>query len=494
MLIDTVIVGAGPVGCFLARELRLAGASVVVLEAQKSRSPHSKALTMNCRSLELLDMRGISERFTQESAMLPGAHFAALETRLALSPLDTKHPYTLVLAQRRTEELLEEAARELGADFRFGQAFSGLEQDEAGVNVHVESSEGAYTLRARYLVGCDGARSAVRRASGIAFPGTDTTMTAFQGDVRLAESPQAFSVMNERGGLLIVRQADGSHRVVVTDPARMHVDKDVPPTTDELRDSMKRIAGTDYGLYETIWLSRFGNATRQAESYRRGRVFLAGDAAHIHFPAGGQGMNVGLQDAINLGWKLAATLQGWAPAMLLDSYHDERHAVGSALVTNTRVQEALLGFTPPTLALRALFADLLRNAEINRRLAEDVTGLSVAYSSNGSHRWMGRRLPDIDFMTPNGPSNVFYWLRAGRFVIFDAGLDDATRARLLDGWGDRIIPVRANFAVTRPDFDDVSALLVRPDGHVAWVGTRDEASSTLDDAMSSWCGPGRACH
>ncbi|WP_394835579.1 FAD-dependent monooxygenase [Pendulispora rubella] len=463
-MIDVVIAGAGPVGCFLARELRLAGAQVVVLEAEEARSPHSKALTMNTRSLELLAMRGLAERFTREGVLLPTAHYAALDTRLALAALDTKVPHTLVLAQRRTEELLEAAARELGVEFRFGHATLALRHDEAGVAVHVRSAAGDHTLRARYVVGCDGARSTVRTAAGIAFPGTDTTMTAFQGDVRLAQPPTMPSIVNERGGMMMVRQADGSCRIVIVDPARMHVSKDCPPTEEELREAMLRIAGTDFGLTETLWLSRFGNATRQASSYRKGRVFLAGDAAHIHFPAGGQGMNVGLQDASNLGWKLGAVLRGAAPEALLDSYHDERHPVGMDVLENTRAQEALTGFTPPIFALRATVADLLRTPEANRRLAEKVTGLAVDYGRDTARPWIGRRLPDLP--TADG-SSAFQHMHAGHFLL----LDDLGGAQLVEPWMDRVTIARAKVVGVRPGLEDASAILVRPDGHVAAVLT-----------------------
>ncbi|WP_394846120.1 FAD-dependent monooxygenase [Pendulispora brunnea] len=464
-MVDVVIAGAGPVGCFLARELRLAGAQVVVLEAEKMRSPYSKALTMNSRSLELLQMRGLAERFMREGVLLPTAHYAVLDTRLALAPLDTKIPYTLALAQRRTEELLEAAAREFGAEFRFAHAVSALHHDEGGVEVHVRSAdEGDYIVRARYVVGCDGARSTVRSSAGISFPGTDATMTAFQGDARLAQPPTVTAIVNERGGMMMLRQADGSFRVVIVDPTRMHIPKECPPAEEELRDAMRRIAGTDFGLTETLWLSRFGNATRQAASYRKGRIFLAGDAAHIHFPAGGQGMNVGLQDASNLGWKLGAVLRGAAPEALLDTYHDERHPIGADVLENTRAQEALIGFTPQIAALRATLAELLTAPEANRRLAEKVTGIGIDYGRDRAHPWVGRRLPDLP--TTDGAS-AFQRMHAGHFLLLDGGVENASQ--LVEPWMDRITVAHADVAGVRPGLENAGAILVRPDGHVAGV-------------------------
>jgi 3-(3-hydroxy-phenyl)propionate hydroxylase len=247
----------------------------------------------------------------------------------------------------------------------------------------------------------------------------------------------------------------------------MHVAKDCPPTEDELRDSMVRIAGTDFGLTETLWLSRFGNATRHATSYRKGRVFLAGDAAHIHFPAGGQGMNVGLQDASNLGWKLGAILRGAAPESLIDSYHDERHPVGVDVLENVRGQEALIGFTPQILALRKVVAELLQDAEANLRLAEKVTGIGVAYRAGlDAHPWVGRRMPDLP--TADG-SNTFRAMHEGQFVLLDGGAKLASR--LVRPWMDRVTVARANVTGVRPGLEDAGAILVRPDGHVAAVSS-----------------------
>ncbi|APR75928.1 Salicylate hydroxylase [Minicystis rosea] len=494
-MIDVIVAGAGPVGSFLARELRLAGVSVLVVEALTERSPHSKALTMNCRSVELFDMRGVADRFLREGVTLPTAHFAALDTRLDLAGLDTRHPYTLVLPQRRTEEILEETARELGAELRFGHRFTGLTQEEDGITVEVASPTGTYRERARFVVGCDGARSAVRTAAGIGFPGTDTTITGFQADIRLRRPPSASSIRNEKGGLLLVKQANGVHRVVVLDPERMHVDRSVAPTADELRASFLRIGGSDFDMEEVLWLSRFGNATRQAEAYRRGRALLAGDAAHIHFPAGGQGMNVGLQDAMNLGWKLAATIHGWAPPGLLDSYHRERHPVGAEVLANTRAQEGLAGFSLQTSAMRALMNDLLHIVPVNRRIAEDVIGLSVAYPPEvdlDPHPLMGRRLPDLPIRTAEGISRVYEKLRPGRFVLLDLACDGAKHDADLARFGDRVDLVRGAIAEPRPELEDAAMVLVRPDGHVAWVGARGHAHAPRLAALTAFCGAPRA--
>ena len=499
-MVDVIIAGAGPVGSFLARELRLAGVGVLVLEALAARSPHSKALSMNCRSVELLDMRGVSEAFTREGLRMPTAHFASLDTRLELAPLDTRHPYVLILPQRRTEELLEEGARALGAELRFGHRVAGLVEDGEGITVAVEGPEGSYRERARFVVGCDGGRSAVRHAAGIGFPGTGTTMTAFQGDVKLRRRPSFATIMGENGGLMCVPQASGLYRVVILDPTRMHVDKDEAPTIDELRGSLARIAGSELEVEEAVWLSRFGNATRQAEAYRRGRVLLAGDAAHIHFPAGGQGMNVGLQDAINLGWKLAATLHGWAPEGLLDSYHRERHAVGVELLANTRAQESLIGFAPQTLAMRALMNELLRNAAVNRRLAEDVTGLAVAYRPEvglEAHPLSGRRLPDLALAAAGGERRAYSWLHSGRFVLISLAGGGVSPGAVSPGdmvtrWGDRVVVAAGALAEPRGELEGVETLLVRPDGHIGWVGARGHSAAQLDEALRVLCGAPRS--
>lgn len=480
----------------LASELALAGVKVCVLEQRPQRTEQSRALTVHPRTLEILDLRGIAGRFLGRGRLSPAAHFAALESRLDLSRLDTRHPYTLFLPQAQTEELLEERARELGVEVRRGHALTGLTQDEHGVEAQIRGPAGEYSAQARYAVGCDGARSDVRRLVGIGFPGRSSVRTAFLGDVE-AESPPARPLMhtNAHGLVMAVPLGDGCYRFVVLDAARMHIDRSTKVTLDELKSSLSRILGSDFGIKNPRWLSRIGDATRLAERYRSGRVLLAGDAAHIHFPAGGQGLNVGLQDAMNLGWKLAAAVKGWAPPHLLDSYHDERHPVGQALLRNTEIQTKLMDFSEPSLALRDLFSDLVRLEPVNRLLAMQISALDVAYPPDpeafrrASHGWEGRRIPDLALDLGGEPKRLFELLHRGRFVLLDLRGQGELRAAVSEGWSDRVDGFHATVNEPRSDIDGLAALLVRPDGHGAWASD-DSATCAVDlpRALAYWCG------
>ncbi|BBH71766.1 putative aromatic compound monooxygenase YhjG [Actinoplanes sp. OR16] len=400
---DVVVVGAGPTGLWLAGELRLGGASVTVVEARTERDPHSKALTVHPRTLEIFDCRGVLDRFLAEGGRIPRGHFGSLPDLLDFSVLDTPYPFTLALPQRRTEELLEERALAMGATIRRGVRVAGLTAE--GIEL-----EGGEVLAARYVAGCDGARSTIRQAAGIDFPGTATTTWGWLGDVTLDAPPATGTAMfsGAEGGLMVVPLPGGVHRLVGIDPGSHRPDWPGELGLDELRATVRRIAGTDYGMRDPRWLSRFGNATRQASAYRAGRVLLAGDAAHMHFPAGGVGMNVGIQDAHNLGWKLAAVVTGRADEALLDTYHEERHPVGAALLRDTRAQTALMAsFTPETLALRTVLSGLIASTpDLSRQLAERLSGLDVAYAA-------GRRVPDRD--------GLFARLRTGEHVATAAG-------------------------------------------------------------------------
>ncbi|MCY1062758.1 FAD-dependent monooxygenase [Nannocystis sp. SCPEA4] len=486
MEIEVVVVGGGPVGLMLAAELALAGVQVRVFEQRARRTEQSRALTLHPRSLELLDQRGLVDRFVRRGIPIPSAHFAVLDTRLDFSRLPTRHPYTLFLPQVHTEELLEERARELGVEIAREHTFVGLTQTDDAVAVRVQAPGGELEVRARHVVGCDGAGSAVRRAIGVDFPGSATTRTAILGDVVLAEPPPGpISRTNAQGLLLLVPLGDGAHRIVVVDPTRAQVPLAEPVTLDELRGTARRVLGTDLGMHAPRWLSRFGDATRLAERYRVGRVFLAGDAAHMHFPAGGQGLNVGLQDAGNLGWKLAAAVRGWAPSWLLGSYHDERRPIGEALARNTTAQGKLMDVSPEGLALRELFAELLALAPVQRKLAGLISAIDVAYpAADGAHPLVGRRVPDLDLTTERGPQRLYASLHAGRFVLLDRVGDRELRDAWAP-WRDRVELVPASFA-DQDEVEGVTRLLIRPDGHVAWIG--DDVPS-LRAALSRWCGP-----
>ncbi|WP_063731116.1 FAD-dependent monooxygenase [Streptomyces sp. RTd22] len=482
---DVVVVGAGPVGLLLAAELRLAGVPVTVIERAAERSPHSKALTLHPRTLEVLAMRGIDGRFVREGTPLPTGHYAGLPSRLDFSVLDTRFPYTLVLPQLRTEQLLEERLRALGGEIRRRHRALAVRQDATGAEVEVDGPDGRHTLRAAWVVGCDGAGSTVRTSGGIDFPGTPTTTTGFLGDVLLDEPPSVPSVANEHGGVLIVPLGEGYYRFAGSAGRTVSLPASEPLTLDELRTVVRDITGTDFGMRAPRWLSRFGNAARQAARYREGRILLAGDAAHMHMPMGGQGLNVGLQDAFNLGWKLAAECRGRAPGGLLDSYHAERHPVGAALLENTRAQTALGAVhTTDTHALRAVLSDLLAgHPAVNRQLAGQISALDVAYEpppGADAALLAGTRAPDLGLEGAAGPS-LYPLLSEGRFVLLDLTGEEAGEsgggayatamgiAERAAGGADRVRAVSARPATAHPGWDDVRTVLVRPDGHVAWA-------------------------
>ncbi|MFC9999075.1 FAD-dependent monooxygenase [Nocardia sp. NPDC127526] len=459
---DVAIAGAGPVGLWLAGELRLAGVSVVVVEAREERDPNSKALTIHPRTIEVLASRGLAGRFLAEGRRVPRGHFGMLENWLDFELLDTPYPFTLVVPQARTEELLEEHARNAGADIRRGQRVSDVVQHEDGVTVRIE---GRPDLTARWAVGCDGVRSAVRQAAGIEYPGTPASVLGWLADVEMTAPPQvpAFSRWTQEGMVMVAPMPGERYRLVGLAPKDIRTDWPGELTLDEVRARVREIVDADWGMHSPIWLSRFGNASRQADRYRQGRVLLAGDAAHQHFPAGGVGMNVGIQDAMNLGWKLAATIHGRAPDGLLDSYHLERHPVGAALLRSTQAQTAVMSdFSPEGAQLRALLSELIATRPgFARPLAEQLAGLAVAYPAEpGAHPLTGTRAPDFELQDG---STVFSALRGGSHLVLD--FTDSVSA-LANSAVHRVLPVSG-----RPEWAGVAAALVRPDGYLAWVGT-----------------------
>jgi 2-polyprenyl-6-methoxyphenol hydroxylase-like FAD-dependent oxidoreductase len=446
---QVVVVGAGPVGLWLACELQLAGVSTVVLERAGERSPHSKALGLHIRTVEVFAMRGRELDFVDSGPRAPSWHFGILASRLDFSGLDTPFPYMTVMPQVRTEELLEKYATSLGVRILRGHTVTGVTQDESSVSVEVN---GTQVVRARFLVGCDGAGSTVRKSGGIEFPGTDADQWAYLGDVVLDDppAPGPHTLYTSTGMVILAPLPGGRHRVTGFDPTRQQV-RGTELTLEELRASTIQVAGTDYGMRDPVWLSRFGNATRQAATYRKGRILVAGDAAHMHLPAGGLGLNVGIQDAMNLGWKLAAVLQDRASDALLDTYHAERHPVGTALLENTRAQAALLtSFTEETQALRALLSRMIaRQPEFARDLAEQQTALDVAYPSPDprAHPLTGTRAPDLG-------GTLFSRLHDGHPVVLENITDD------------------------RPQWSQVRSAIIRPDGHVWWAS--DSATPDAD--------------
>ncbi|GAA0396943.1 FAD-dependent monooxygenase [Streptomyces luteireticuli] len=472
-----VIVGGGPVGLWLAAELRLHSVPVAVLEAREHPDPHSKALTVHPRTLEIFACRGVVEPFLAEGVHIPSGHFAALRERLDFRGLDTPFPFTLSLPQARTEELLEEHALGAGAEILRGHCVTGLEQGADAVELTVEGPGGEQRLRAAYVIGCDGTRSIVRRAAGIDFPGTPASLRAWLGDVVLDAPPPEPSFSGPHGHLMVFPLPGGVSRVVGNDPETLRVPHPGELTFEELRANVARIAGTDFGMRDPSWLSRFGNTTRQAAEYRKGRVLLAGDAAHMHFPAGGPGLNVGIQDAANLGWKLAATLHGTAPEGLLDTYHAERHPVGEELLLTTRAQAALMTtYSDEGRALRTLVGHLIATVpEFARTLAERVSGLSVAYPpapdtsapDAPAHPLTGRRAPDLRL---GGGTSLFGLLRHGRHVLLD--LTGKRSGRCPDA-----VFLSARLDGSRDAWSRVRAALIRPDGHVAWASDEADAEA-----------------
>lgn len=484
-MIDVAVVGAGAAGLWLAGELRLAGASVVILEQEEARSSYSRGLNVHARTLEVLDMRGMADGHVAEGRAVPTVHFAALSTRLDMSVLNTRFPFMLVLPQVRTEELFARRALAMGAEIRLGHRVTGAAQDDTGVEIGINGPEGSYLERVEFIVGCDGARSIVRRVAGIDFDGQGTTRTALVGDVELATPPErgALSFHGPNGSVVVIPMASGRYRVVVKDVERLGVPRSTPGTLEELRESAHRILGRDLGARNATWLTRVGNACRLARAYRSGRMFLAGDAAHIHPPQGGQGLNLAVQDAMNLGWKLAAQIKGLAPAWLLDSYERERRPVGESVVQSSRAQEALASATTPDeMAVRNLFAKTIaEHPEVNRSLAEELSGLAVAYrAGDGCHPLAGRRAPDLRLDGGSGFERLYEALRHGRFALLTHGEAPApdqiehaalTRASVLDdGWGGAEIA------------------LVRPDGYFAWLGSRNGTAA----ACAHWIAGARA--
>ncbi|GIE82025.1 hypothetical protein Aph02nite_79750 [Actinoplanes philippinensis] len=460
-----VIAGAGPVGLWLAAELHLAGVRATVLEQRTERDERSRALTVHPRTLEVLASRRIQRPFLDEGVPLPGGHFGVLDSRLDFRRLNSAFPYTLALPQARTEELLEAHAADAGARILRGHRVTGFTEHAESVTVAVDGPDGRYELDAAYLAGCDGARSIVRTAAGIGYPGTASTVLGWLGDVVLDRPPvPGFSYFGPQGTLMVVPMPGGVHRLVGITPGDITTDWPGDLTLAELRAKTIAMTGDDFGMRDPAWLSRYGDATRLAAAYRKGRVLLAGDAAHQHFPAGGVGMNVGIQDAANLGWKLAATLHGWAPTGLLDTYHAERHPVGVSLTETSRAQVALMtAFSPPGLSLRGLLSELISTLpQVNDRLANRVSALDVTYPPAGAdaHPLIGTRVGDPELLALS---------RADAYLMADltpgASLSALAGPRLR-------VHHRAPGA-----FGDATAILIRPDGHVAWATDEADAAT-----------------
>ncbi|MFE1048590.1 rifampin monooxygenase [Streptomyces olivaceus] len=475
-MIDVLVVGAGPTGLMLAGELRLHGVRVRVLDKETEPTRVVRSLGLHVRSIEVMDQRGLLERFLAHGRRHPvGGSFAAID-KPAPQELDTAHGYVLGIPQPTTERLLAERATGLGAELARGRELVALGQDDEGVTA--ELADGT-RLRSRYLVGCDGGRSTVRGLLGVGFPGEPSGTDTLIGEMRVSADRETVTALvteirrtRKRFGVGPV--GDDVYRVVV--PADgVAEDRSAPPALAEFKRQLRACAGTDFGVHSPRWLSRFGDGTRLAERYRTGRVLLAGDAAHTHPPVGGQGLNLGVQDAFNLGWKLAAEVNGWAPGGLLDTYHAERHPVAADVLENTRAQMELLSTGPGPRAVRRLLAELMRFEDVSRHLTEKVTALDVRYDFGAGHALLGRRMRDVEL----GRGRLYDRMHSGRGLLLDR-----TGRLSVTGWSDRV-----DHVVDEDPEAAVPALLLRPDGHVAWVGGgQRELDEGLDEGLARWFG------
>ncbi|MGQ4448736.1 FAD-dependent monooxygenase [Streptomyces griseus] len=483
---DVLVVGAGPTGMTLAAELRLAGARVTVLERLARRSGESRGLGFTTRTMEILDQRGLLSRFGDIETSTVG-HFGGLPIDFSL--LDGAGQAAKSVPQSETESRLEEWAVELGADIRRGDEVLAVREGGAGVEVDLRGPDGPATLTAPWLVGCDGGRSTVRGAAGFDFPGTAATMEMFLADVKGVELAPRMTGQTLSGGMVMVGPLPGGvTRIVVCERGTPPRRRESPPEFAEVAAAWERLTGESIAHAEPVWVSCFGDATRQVTTYRRGRVLLAGDAAHIHLPAGGQGMNTGIQDAMNLGWKLGAVATGRAPESLLDSYHEERHPVGSRLLMNTRAQGLLLLGGPEVRPLREVFGELVRFDEVARHLAAMVSGQEIRYDvGGGRHPLLGRRMPHLELLGAEHKTSTTELLRTGRGLLLDLAGNARLRQRAVP-WAARVDTVVAepHDGPAVQDLAGTTALLIRPDGHVAWAAPGSHHD--LPMALERWFG------
>jgi 2-polyprenyl-6-methoxyphenol hydroxylase-like FAD-dependent oxidoreductase len=494
-----VIVGGGPTGLMLAGELALAGVDAVIVERRASQDlVGSRAGGLHSRTIEVLDQRGIADRFLSEGQVAQVAGFAG--TRLDISDFPTRHPYGLGLWQNHIERILAGWVDELAVTIYRGREVTGIAQDDTGVDVQLSDGQ---SLRADYLAGCDGGRSLIRKAAGIEFPGWDPTTSSLIAQVEMAEEPElgihhnAFGIHSFgrleyeiRDGQVIYKD-EGPVGVMVTEE---HVGPASEPTLRDLSEALIAVCGTDYGIHSPTWISRFTDMTRQAAAYRDRRVLLAGDAAHVHAPDGGQGLNIGVQDAVNLGWKLAQVVKETSPDSLLDTYHAERHPVAARVLRNTMAQTALRRADDRIKAVGEVIAELLSMEDPRKRFAAMMSGLDIhydvgPYDGGEGHPLLGRRMPDLDLVTADGPLRVFTLLHDARPMLLNlgepGGIDSAP-------WADRVQVIDAKYVGTweLPALGAVpapTAVLIRPDGYVAWVG--DLTQRGLADALTTWFGP-----
>jgi 2-polyprenyl-6-methoxyphenol hydroxylase-like FAD-dependent oxidoreductase len=491
---DVVIVGAGPTGLMLAGELAVAGVDVAILERRPNQDlAGSRAGGLHSRTIEVLDQRGIADRFLAQGQVAQVAGFAWI--RLDISDFPTRHPYGLGLRQNRIERILADWVDELEVSIHRGCEVTGIAQNDTGVDIELADRQ---RLRADYLVGCDGGRSLIRKAAGIDFPGWDPTISCLIAEVEMVDEPE-LGIRRDASGIHslgrleyevrggeVVYKDGGPVGVMVTEG---HVGQTSAPTLPDLSEALIAVYGTDYGVHSPISISRFTDMTRQAASYRDRRILLAGDAAHVHSPVGGQGLNTGVQDAVNLGWKLAQVVKGTSPQTLLDTYHAERHPIAARVLRNTMAQTALLRHGERIDALRDTVSELLSMDEPRKRFAAMMSGLDIRYDLGEGHPLLGRRMPDLDLVTADGPLRVSSLLHDARPVLLNLGEPGGFD---ITPWADRVQLIDAEYAGKweLPVLGAVPApiaVLMRPDGYVAWVGDRTEQG--LPDALTTWFGP-----
>ena len=488
-----LIAGGGPTGLMLAAELALGGVDVAIVERRASQDlPGSRAGGLHSRTIEVLDQRGVADRFLSEGQVVQVASFGS--TRFDISDFPTRHPYALGLWQNHIERILAGWVGELAVTVYRGREVTGFAQDDTGVDVALSDGQ---SLRAQYLAGCDGGRSVVRKAAGIEFPGWDPTTSSLLAEVEMVEEPE-IGMRRDASGIHslgkveyeirdgeVVYEEGGTVRVMVTEP---HVGTTNEPTLRDLSEGLVAVYGTDYGIHSPTWITRFTDMTRQAAAYRDRRILLAGDAAHVHSPVGGQGLNTGVQDAVNLGWKLAQVVQQTAPESLLDTYHAERHPVAARVLRNTMAQVALMRADDRIEALRDTVSELLSMDEPRKRFAAMMSDLDIHYDLGEGHPLLGRRMPDLDLATPDGTVRVFTLLHDARPVLLNLGKPSGFD---ISRWADRVVVIDAEYAGDweLPALGQVAApaaVLIRPDGYVAWVG--DGTDNGLRDALTTWFG------
>jgi 3-(3-hydroxy-phenyl)propionate hydroxylase len=478
-----VVIGGGPTGLMLAGELALASVAVAVVERRASQDlTGARAGGLHSRTIEVFDQRGIAERFLSQGQRAQLAWFAGFA--LDISDLPTRHNYVLALRQSQIERVLVEWLDELKVPIYRAREVTGFAQDEAGVDV--ELADGA-SLRAEYLVGCDGGRSVIRKSAGIAFPGSEPTTSNLIAEAELAQEPPQWGIRRDAIGIHALSRIEESDRmrVLVTE---QHVEHNGEPTLRDLSEALVAAYGTDYGIHSPTSISRFTDATRQAAAYRDRRVLLAGDAAHVHPPDGGQGLQIGVQDAVNLGWKLAQVIKRTSPESLLDTYHAERHPVAARVIRHTLAAVALRRMDDRTQALRDTLAELLSVDEARKRFAATMSGLDIRYDCGEGHPLLGRRIPDLDLITAAGPVRVFTLLHAARPVLLNLGEPGQLD---ITPWTNRVQTVDAKYVGTweLPALRAIrapTAVLIRPDGYVAWMG--DAPQQGLTEALTTWFG------